>query len=101
MKTRYVGLLLAAVLLVLAPARHASAQLLAAKDGPIVYGHYHLNVSSADESKKFFVDVLGGVPGKSGTLDVIKFPNALVLLAARKPTAGSKGSTVDHMGFSV
>jgi catechol 2,3-dioxygenase-like lactoylglutathione lyase family enzyme len=101
MKNRYVALLLAAVLLVLAPARHASAQLLAAKDGPIVYGHYHLNVSSADESKKFFVDVLGGVPGKSGTLDVIKFPNALVLLAARKPTAGSKGSTVDHMGFSV
>ena len=101
MNNRSVGLLLAAVLLVLAPARHASAQLIAAKDGPIVYGHYHLNVSSADESKKFFVDVLGGVPGKSGTLDVIKFPNALVLLAARKPTAGSKGSTVDHMGFSV
>jgi len=101
MGNRYPGLLLAAVLLVLAPARHASAQLIAAKNGPIVYGHYHLNVSSADESRKFFVDVLGGVPGKSGTLDVIKFPNALVLLAARKPTAGSKGSTVDHMGFSV
>jgi catechol 2,3-dioxygenase-like lactoylglutathione lyase family enzyme len=101
MDNRYVGLLLAAVLLVLAPASRASAQLLAAKDGPIVYGHYHLNASNPEESKKFFVDVLGGVPGKSGTLDVIKFPNALVLLANRKPTAGSKGSTVDHMGFSV
>jgi catechol 2,3-dioxygenase-like lactoylglutathione lyase family enzyme len=101
MKNRYIGLLIAAVLLVLAPASRASAQLLAAKDGPIVYGHYHLNVSDAAASKKFFVDVLGGVPDKSGTLDVIKFPNALVLLANRKPTAGSKGSTVDHMGFSV
>ena len=101
MRNRYVGLLLAGVMLLLAPARQASAQLLTAKDGPIVYGHYHLNASNPDESKKFFVDVLGGVPGKSGTLDVIKFPNALVLFATRKPTAGSKGSTVDHMGFSV
>src|SRR5678816_1538310 len=101
MNRRYVGLLLAVVMLTLAQASGASAQLLAAKDGPIVYGHYHLNASNPEESKKFFVDILGGVPGKSGTLDVIKFPNALVLFANRKPTAGSKGSTVDHMGFSV
>ena len=39
----------------LAPAPRASAQLLAAKDGPIVYGHHHLVVSSVEDQKKFWV----------------------------------------------
>ena len=90
-------------LFVLVPASNASAQLLAAKDGPIVYGHHHLNVSDMDAAKKFWVDALGGVlvivgPEKR---EIIKFPNALMLLRAQKPTGGSKGSTVDHIGFSV
>src|SRR6187200_2871245 len=90
-------------LFVLVPASNASAQLLAAKDGPIVYGHHHLNVSDMDAAKKFWVDALGGAlvivgPEKR---EIIKFPNALMLLRAQKPTAGSKGSTVDHIGFSV
>jgi catechol 2,3-dioxygenase-like lactoylglutathione lyase family enzyme len=100
MRTAAVRLLLLA-LFALAPIHHAAAQLLTAKEAPIVYGHYHLNATDVDASKKFFVDVLGGVPGKSGTLDLIKFPNALVLFAATRPTGGSKGTTVDHMGFSV
>jgi len=81
----------------------ASAQLLAAKDGPIVYGHHHLNATSPDEAKKFWVDAIGGVLIKVGpeNREIIKFPNALILLRAQKPTAGSKGSTVDHIGFSV
>jgi len=91
------------LLLVMAPASTASAQLLAAKDGPIVYGHHHLNVTNLDEAKKFWVDAIGGVLIKVGpeNREIIKFPNALILLRAQKPTAGSKGSTVDHVGFSV
>src|SRR5688572_4906099 len=90
-------------LAVLAPVPNASAQLLAAKDGPIVYGHHHLNVTNLDEAKKFWVDTLGGVLIKVGpeNREFIKFPNALMLLRAQKPTGGSKGSTVDHIGFSV
>jgi len=95
--------LLGLTLLVLAPASNASAQLLAAKDGPIVYGHHHLNVTNLDEAKTFWVDAIGGVLIKAGpeNREIIKFPNALILLRAQKPTAGSKGSTVDHIGFSV
>jgi len=91
------------MLLVMAPASTASAQLLAAKDGPIGYGHHHLNVTNLDEAKKFWVDAIGGVLIKVGpeNREIIKFPNALMLLRAQKPTAGSKGSTVDHIGFSV
>ena len=100
--TRFITLL-GLALLILAPASNASAQLLAAKDGPIVYGHHHLNVTNADEAKKFWVDAIGGVLIKVGpeNREIIKFPNALMLLRVQKPTAGSKGSTVDHIGFSV
>ena len=104
MKTAMTRLIVVAVVtLVLAPASSARAQLLAAKDGPVVYGHHHLNVTNMDEAKKFWVDTIGGVLIKVGpeNREIIKFPNALMLLRAQKPTAGSKGSTVDHIGFSV
>jgi predicted enzyme related to lactoylglutathione lyase len=91
------------VLVSLAQASTASAQLLAAKDGPIVYGHHHLNVTSVDEAKKFWVDALGGVVVKIGTnnTEIVKFPNALIFMRAQKPTGGTKGTTVDHIAFSV
>ena len=93
--------LVLAFLLLLAPSAHA--QLLAAKDGAIVYGHHHLNVSSVDEHRKFWVDALGGVSTKIGTnnVEIVKFPNALLFMRTQKPTGPSKGSTVDHIAFSV
>src|SRR6185436_16359024 len=54
-------------LLALAPATSASAQLLAAKDGPIVYGHHHLNTTNTETTRKFWIDALGGVLVKFGT----------------------------------
>jgi predicted enzyme related to lactoylglutathione lyase len=106
MRTQTNTLRAAAVLILLAllaPATTASAQLLAAKDGPIVYGHHHLNVTSVDEHKRFWVGALGGVVTPIGTnkTEIVKFPNALLFMRAQKPTGGSKGSTVDHIGFSV
>jgi predicted enzyme related to lactoylglutathione lyase len=90
-------------LLVLAPASEASAQLLAAKDGPIVYGHHHVNATSIDEHKKFWGDALGGIVVRVGAnnLEIVRFPNALLFMRAQKPTGGTKGSTVDHIAFSV
>jgi catechol 2,3-dioxygenase-like lactoylglutathione lyase family enzyme len=88
-------------LLVGIPASTASAQILAAKDGPIVYGHHHLNATSIDEHKKFWVDALGGTAIKAGTFDVITFPNVLIFLSARMPGGPTKGSSLNHIGFSV
>ena len=81
----------------------ASAQLIAAKDGPIVYGHHHLRVASVDAQKKFWVDTLGATMAKvgTGTLEVVRLPNVLIFMQAQSPSGGSKGSTVDHLGFSV
>ena len=88
-------------LFVVATASTSSAQLTAAKDGPIVYGHHHLNVTSVDEHRKFWVDTLGGTPVSFGNSEIIKFPNVLVFLRERAPTGGTKGTTVNHVGFLV
>jgi predicted enzyme related to lactoylglutathione lyase len=82
----------------------SSAQLIVAKDGPIVYGHHHLNTTSVEAQKKFFVDTLGGTVIKAGTnnLEIVRFPNVLVFLRLVKtPPGGTKGTTANHIGFSV
>ena len=88
-------------LFVAVPSSLASAQLLTAKDAAIVYGHHHLNATSIDEHKKFWVDTLGGTAIKAGTFDVVKFPNVLIFLNARAPSGPTKGSSLNHIGFSV
>ena len=81
----------------------ASAQLVAAKDGPIAYGHHHINVSDLAAHRKFWVDGLGGTPVIIGTskAERIKFRNVLVFFTEQKPTGGTKGTVVNHVGFEV
>ena len=76
------------------------AQLLVAKDAPVAYGHHHLNVTSIPADVKFF-ETLGGTPITVAGRSIVKFPNVLVMLREQKPTAGTKGSSVDHIGFGV
>src|SRR5436190_8568348 len=97
-------MLLVSVPLVLSPAVNAFAQLTAAKDGPIVYGHHHLNTTNVEAQKKFFVDTLGGTAVKIGTsnTEIVKFPNVLIFFrTVPAPPGGSRGTTVNHIGFSV
>ena len=88
-------------LFVLALAPVALAQLTAASQGPIVYGHHHLSVTSIDEHKKFWVDTLGGELVTLGNLEIVRFSNVLVFMREAAPTGGTKGTTVNHIGFSV
>ena len=80
-----------------------TAQLLAARDGPIVYGHHHLNATNIEEHKQFWANTLGGTVVRVGTdsLEIIKFPNALLFMRSQPPTAGTAGGALDHIGFSV
>ena len=101
--TRTLAVLSSTVLFIFA-ASTASAQLIAAKDGPIVYGHHHLNTANLDAQKKFFVETLGGTLIKVGTnnAEIVRFPNVLIFFRANQtPTGGTRGSTVNHIGFSV
>jgi catechol 2,3-dioxygenase-like lactoylglutathione lyase family enzyme len=78
----------------------ASAQLLN-KEAPVIVGHYHLNVTSVDEHRKFWVDTLGGTAMKIGNVDVVKFPDVFLFLDAQKPTGPARGTAFDHIGFAV
>ena len=94
--------LLLSISLVVVLASRASAQLASA--GPVVYGHHHLNTTNMEAQKKFFVDTLGGTLVKVGTnnAEVVKFPNVLIFFRpAQAPTGGTRGTTVNHIGFSV
>ena len=96
--------MLTSALFVLSSASAAFGQLLVAKEGPIVYGHHHLNTTNPDAHKKFFIDTIGGKLIKVGTnnAEVIEFPNVLIFLrTTQAPTGGSRGTTVNHIGFSV
>src|SRR5262249_44079855 len=79
MKRLSTGIALAIVLLL---PLVAGAQILVAGDGPVVYGHHHLNTTNMDAQKKFFVDTLGGTMVAFGSGDrrqqIIKFPNVLI-----------------------
>ena len=80
---------------------NTSAQLPLLKDNDIVYAHHHLNVASIPDAKKFWVDTLGGTPVKAGPLEMVKFPNVIIVFTQRAPTGGTKGTTVNHVGFYV
>ena len=99
MNLKLTGTLLASCLFV---ASSSQAQLVGAvKDAPVAYGHHHLNVTSIPAAQKFFVDTLGGTAITVGGRQIVKFPNVFVFLREQKPTAGTKGSSVDHIGFGV
>jgi catechol 2,3-dioxygenase-like lactoylglutathione lyase family enzyme len=103
MKLRLPVLLIAWGLLFAGPA-DVSAQLTAAKDGPVVYGHHHVNTTDVAAQKKFFVDTLGGVAIKVGTnnTEIVKFPNVLIFFRpVQAAPGGTRGTTVNHIGFSV
>lgn len=92
-------------ILLLAPAL-ADGQILVGGEGPVVYGHHHLNTTNMEAQKKFYGDTLGGTVAKFGTgarqQEIIKFPNVLIFFhAMQAPTGGSIGTTVNHIGFSV
>ena len=67
-------------------ARGASAQLVAAKDGPVVYGHHHLSTSNIEAQKKFFADTLGGTAMTIGTKR--GSPVARISSSSSRPAAG-------------
>ncbi len=92
-------LALAALLACAAPP--ARAQLVSHPDAPVRVGHYHLNVTSIEAHKKFWVGTLGGKAIKLGGIDVIEFPDAFLFLHEQKPTGPTRGTAFDHIGFAV
>jgi catechol 2,3-dioxygenase-like lactoylglutathione lyase family enzyme len=85
-----------------APASLAGGgQLPLLKDNTFIYAHHHLNVADIAQAKTFWVDTLGGTPVSAGPLQMVKFPNVIIVFTQRAPSGGSKGTVVNHIGFSV
>jgi catechol 2,3-dioxygenase-like lactoylglutathione lyase family enzyme len=85
------------------PPADAAAQLLVAGEGPVIYGHHHVNATSVEAHKRFWIDALGGTLGHFGAnrTEIVTFPNALLFMREQAPSGGTKGTTLDHIAFSV
>lgn len=79
----------------------AFGQLTAAADGPVAMGHHHLNVSDRAAHERFWIDLMGGESAMLGRLKIIQFPNALLVFKEQAPTGGTRGTSVNHIGFQV
>lgn len=97
---RRLGGCLAGMMAIAAAAAAPAAQMSNA-NARVRVGHYHLNVTSLDEHRRFWVDMLGGTPARFGSQDVIRFGDVLLVLRVQKPTGGTRGTTFDHIGFAV
>jgi len=91
--------LFAAALLVCLVSR-LGGQLPAPNAGGVSMGHLHFYVRDPDAHRVFWT-TLGGTLVKLGDMDVIKFPDVLILYKKADPTGGTDGSTVGHVGFRV
>src|SRR5215471_2274651 len=93
--------ILALTVLLVCAAPRVFAQLVSHADAPIRIGHYHLNVTSIEAHKKFWVETLGGRAMKFGSIDVVEFPDAFIFLRVQKPAGPTRGTAFDHIGFAV
>src|SRR5688572_29528939 len=78
-----------------------AAQLPPGNEAGVAMGHIHLNVKDLDAHRTFWVDLLGATPVKLGSMQVMKFPGALIFLRQAEPSGGTEGSAVNHIGFLV
>ena len=94
------SLTVAVAALVCALGATAGAQL-SNKEAPVIVGHFHLNVTSVEAHKKFWVDTLGGTAEKIAGQDAIRFPDTVLILRVQPPTGPTRGTAFDHIGFAV
>jgi hypothetical protein len=79
----------------------AATAELTNRAAPVIVGHYHLNVTSIAEHRRFWIDTLGGKAAKIGSVDAIEFPDVYLLLHEHGPSGPTRGTTFDHIGFAV
>ena len=78
------------------------AQTAAPNAAGVSFGHIHLMTADADLMKKTLIDLLGGTPETIGALNTVKTPGVFFIIGqSAKASGGTKGSAVDHIGFSV
>src|SRR5438067_1372987 len=79
----------------------AFAQLTTQNDHGVAIGHVHLFSKDPDAQKKIWVEGFGAKVAKTGTLELLRLPGVFIIINKTDPSAGSAGSTADHIAFSV
>src|SRR5436190_19870389 len=77
------------------------AQLTTPNDAGVAIGHIHLLSKDPDLQKKIWVEAFGAQVTKAGTLEMLRLPGVYIIINNAAPTAGSVGSTADHIGFTA
>ena len=81
--------------------RPSAAQVAPYNEDGMTFGHVHLNVSDLEAHKALWVEQFGGEVVERGPLTAIKWPDMILILSEREPTAGSMSTVMDHFGFKV
>ena len=92
------GALLAATLVLATPTH---AQLARPNAAGVAWGHLHLNVTDVERHTRIWVEHFGGRVVDLELVRTISLPGTVIMLNERSPSGGTRGSTVDHFGFSV
>jgi extradiol dioxygenase family protein len=79
----------------------ALAQLAPPNAAGVTLGQIHLIVKDVDAERRFFIDMMGGVPVENDKISMIQFPGVFVILSQGDPTGPSAGSTVNHFGVVI
>lgn len=70
---------------------------------PVAAYHLHYRVPNTQELRDWYADTFSLEKGKSGNFETAEAPGVRLLFqnAPAAPTAGTKGRTVDHIGFEI
>lgn len=70
---------------------------------PAIAYHLHFMVPEPAKLRDWYVDTYGLKAGKQGNFEVAEAPGMRLLFAPSKeaPTTGTRGTTVDHIGFEI
>jgi catechol 2,3-dioxygenase-like lactoylglutathione lyase family enzyme len=69
---------------------------------PIKMHHIHFNTPAALEMQAWYAKTFGAVPGKRGQFDAADLPGVnLTFTRTEGALAGTKGRSLDHIGFEV
>lgn len=69
---------------------------------PIAHHHVHFSTIAVEETRDWYVKTFGAKSGRRGRFEAADVPGAnLSFSPAKEPPAGTKGRSLDHIGFEV
>jgi len=92
MKSAFLGLIFLSV------GWPALAQVAPPNAAGVALGHIHLLVKDVDAERRFFIDMMGGIPVENDKISMIQLPGVFVIISQGEPSGPSAGSTVNHFG---